>query len=106
VSVFRNVQHLTFALSVCVDGFTVFSVYCSTYVVRTQAVDLSTDVQRISHIPIMTAAYITLLLTLVACAGALESPLRAFIKELGDDAIEGLMSDLLPMLHPQAPGDR
>jgi hypothetical protein len=54
----------------------------------------------------MTAAYITLLLTLVACAGALEFSLRAFIKELGDDAIEGLMSDLLPMLHPQAPGER
>jgi hypothetical protein len=56
--------------------------------------------------PSITAADITLLLTLVACAGALESSLRAFIKELGDDAIEGLMSDLLPMLHPQAPGER
>jgi hypothetical protein len=83
-----------------------FQCIVALYGVRTQAVDLSTDIQRISHIPIMTAAYITLLLTLVACAGALEFSLRAFIKELGDDAIEGLMSDLLPMLHPQAPGER
>jgi hypothetical protein len=60
----------------------------------------------ISHTTIMIVAYVTLLLTHAVAAGALESSLRAFIKELGDDAIEGLMSDLLPMLHPQAPGDR
>jgi hypothetical protein len=54
----------------------------------------------------LTVTDITLLLERAVSVGALESSLKAFIKELGGNAIEGLMSDILPMLHPQAPGDR